>query len=261
MASSLPSAVPQDVTVAGSQHIRLLIADETPLGCQLLKSALTRSRFRFEVVASATSCSEIADCMRAHRVDVALVSASLQGGPFAGFQALNELQASFPTVRVIILLKSAPRDLVVDAFRAGAEGVVCRTEPIQVLCKCIQTVHKGQIWANSHQLHFILEALIGSTPLRVINSKGRYLLAQREHEVANLVAEGMTNREIAEKLGVAEHTVSNCLFRIYEKLGISSRVELLLYLLDQGSRPSEATQVERSTRNSRLGADRRGGDG
>jgi DNA-binding NarL/FixJ family response regulator len=235
MATSLASPSVKEVpSTVSSSRIRVLIADETPMGCQLLKNALTRSRFRFEVVACATSCSEIMDCMRAHPVDVTLVSESLQGGPFAGFQALNELRASFPAVRVIILLKSAPRDLVIDAFRAGAEGVVCKTEPVQVLCKCIQTVHKGQIWANSHQLHFILEALMSSTPLRVINSKGRYLLAQREDEVANLAAEGMTNREIAQKLGVAEHTVGNYLFRIYEKLGISSRVELVLYLLKQG---------------------------
>ena len=221
---------------ADSSRVRVLISDETPLGCQLLETALTRSRFRFEVVACATSCSEILDRIREHPVDVALVSESLQGGPLAGFQALNELQASFPAVRVIMLLKSAPRDLVVDAFRAGAKGVVCRSEPILVLCKCIQIVHKGQIWANTDQLRFLLEALVGSTPLRVVNSKGRHLLAQREDEVANLVAEGMTNREIAQKLGIAEHTVSNCLFRIYEKLGISSRVELALYVIHQKHR-------------------------
>jgi DNA-binding NarL/FixJ family response regulator len=67
----------------------------------------------------------------------------------------------------------------------------------------------------------------------MVNAKGRYVLAQREDEVANLVAEGMTNREVAQKLGVAEHTVSNYLFRIYEKLGISSRVELALYVVRQ----------------------------
>jgi two-component system nitrate/nitrite response regulator NarL len=237
MASSSPSPLPTEViSTAGSSRIRVLVSDETPLGCQLLKDALARSRFRFEVVASATTCSEIVDCIREHPVDVALVSESLEGGPFAGFQALNELQASFPAVRVIILLKSAPRDLVIDAFRAGAEGVVCRTEPIQVLCKSIQTVHMGQIWANSHQLHFVLEALTSSTPLRVVDAKGGYLLAQREDEVSNLVAEGMTNREIAQKLGIAEHTVSNYLFRIYEKLGISSRVELALYVTHQKRR-------------------------
>ena len=214
-------------------RMRVLIADETTMGCQLLKTALARSRFRFDVVTCATSCSEIAECMQAGPVDVAVVSQNLQGGPFAGFQALNELQTSFPSVRAIILLNSSARDLVIDAFRAGAEGVVCRTESIAVLCKCIQMVHKGQIWANSHQLHFILETLMSSTPLRVISSRGRCVLAEREHEVAHLVAEGLTNREIAQKLGVAEKIVRNHLFRIYDKLNISSRVELGLYLTHQ----------------------------
>ena len=71
--------------------------------------------------------------MSAGAVEVAVVRENLCGGAHAGFQALNELQTSFPVVRVVVLLKSAPRDLVVDAFRAGAEGVVCRTEPIRVL--------------------------------------------------------------------------------------------------------------------------------
>ena len=234
MGSLLPlPALSEAPPRGGCSRIRVLIADETSMGCQLLKTALSRSRFRFEVVACATSCSEILECIGAHPVDVAVLSESLHGGPYAGFQGLSQLQNTFPNVRVIMLLKSASRDLVVDAFRAGAEGVVCRAEPIRVLCKCIQTVHKGQIWANSHQLHFILEALMSSTPLRVVNAKGRYLLAQREDEVANLVAEGMSNREIAHKLGVAEHTVSNYLFRIYEKLGISTRVELALYVIRQ----------------------------
>src|SRR5262249_33550399 len=156
----------------------------------LLKNVLMRSRARLDVVGCATNCSEIAECMSARPVDVALIGESLQGEPLAGFQALNDLRTSFPSVPVVLLLKSAPRELVVDAFRAGAVGVVCRAEPTSVLYKCIQSVHKGQIWANSHQLHFILEALICSRPLRVINSKGRYLLFQREDEVANLVAEG-----------------------------------------------------------------------
>jgi two-component system, NarL family, nitrate/nitrite response regulator NarL len=223
-------------TASNSAGLRVLIADETLMDCQLLKNALGRFRFRFEIVSCATSCLEIVECMKARPADVALISESLHGGNFAGFQALSELQALFPSVRVIMLLKSAPRDLVVDAFRAGAKGVVCRTEPVRVLCKCIETVHKGQVWANSHQLHFILEALKNSTPLRVIGPKGRYLLAPREDEVANLVAEGMTNREVAEKMRVSEHTVSNYLFRTYEKLGISSRVELVLYVLKHGRR-------------------------
>jgi two-component system nitrate/nitrite response regulator NarL len=234
MASSIPSPVGGDAPEATrTQRVRVLIADDTPLSCQLLKNALTRSRFRFEVVACATGRSEVVDFLKEHPVDVTLVSASLQDGAFAGFEALKELHATFPAVRMIILLNSAPRDLVVDAFRAGAEGVVCRTDPIEALCKCIQAVHQGQIWASSDQLHFVLEALVSATPLRVTSSKGRYLLTKKEDEVASLVSEGMTNREVAKKLAVTEHTVSNYLFRIYEKLGISTRVELALYVIRQ----------------------------
>jgi len=234
MATSLPLAsLGGQLSARRSQRIRVLIADDTPMSCQLLKSALARSHFRFEIVACVINRADFIDFLKEHPVDVTLVSESLQDGSFVGFELLNELRVSFPAIRVIVLLKAASRDLVIDAFRAGAEGVFCRTEPIQALCKCIQAVHEGQIWANSDQLHFVLEALIDATPLRVIDSKRRYLLARRENEVANLVAEGMTNREAAQKLGVGEHTVSNYLFRIYEKLGISSRVELALYVVRQ----------------------------
>jgi two-component system, NarL family, nitrate/nitrite response regulator NarL len=216
-----------------SPHIRVLLAEETPMHCQLMKRALTHSRFRLNVVAWATNRVELVRLLTKNAVDVVLVTESLEEGPFEGFELLGELQASFPSVRVIMLLKSATRDLVVDAFRAGAKGVICRTEPVQALRKCIHAVHRGQIWANSTQLRFVLEALVRSNSLRITNSKGEYLLTQKEDEIGLLVAEGMTNREIAQKLGIAEHTVSNYLFRIYEKLGISTRVELALYIIHQ----------------------------
>jgi DNA-binding NarL/FixJ family response regulator len=219
-----------------TQHVRVLIADESLMGCQLLENALTHSRFRFEVVACASSRSEIMRYMSADSIEVALVSEGLQEGSFVGFQVLSELRASFPCTRVVILLRFAVPDLVVDAFRAGAKGVFCKTEPIQALCKCIRAVHAGQIWANSDQLNWTVEALAKATPLHLTNALGRHLLAKRENEVANLVSEGLTNRGIAEKLGLSEHTVSNYLFRIYEKLGISSRVELVLYVLRQRRR-------------------------
>src|SRR2546426_695044 len=123
--------------------------------------------------------------------------------------------------------------LVVDAFRAGARGVFCRAEPFESLCKCIKAVHTGQVWANSTQLQLILGALVKAAPLRVVSANGMSLLAKRETEVVGLVAEGLTNREVAVKLGLSEHTISNYLFRIYNKLGISSRVELVLYVMRQ----------------------------
>jgi DNA-binding NarL/FixJ family response regulator len=208
------------------------------MGCQLLRTALTRSRFSFDVVATAVCRSEVIHSMSTYSIDVALISESLSDGPFVGLKVLAELRTVFPQARVVVLLKSAPHDLVVDTFRAGAKGVFCRAEPVEALCKCIRAVNGGQVWANSQQLNLIVDALAHAMPFRVTNAKGEGLLAKREHEVANLVAEGFANRDIAQKLGLSEHTVSNYLFRIYEKLGISSRVELVLYIVRQ-QRPQD----------------------
>ncbi len=216
---------------AVDKPIVVLIADDSRMGCQLLKNELERSRHRFEVVACSVNRAEILSALGQNGVDVALISENLQDGPFMGFEVLREVRFYHPKTHIIMLLKNSSRDLIIDAFRGGAKGVFCRTEPVEELCKCIHVVQKGQVWANSTELKFLLDALANASPLRVVNSQGLNLLAKREDQVASHVAEGLTNKEIAQKLGLSEHTVSNYLFRIYNKLGISSRVELVLYVL------------------------------
>ena len=137
-----------------------------------------------------------------------------------------------------MLLDTRERDLVIDAFRCGAHGVVFRDEPLETLGKCIHAVHQGQVWANSEQLGYILEALSLTMPMRWQDARGIDLLSKREESVVRQVAEGMTNREISVHLKLSEHSVRNYLFRIFDKLGVSSRVELVLYCLQE--RPSGA---------------------
>jgi DNA-binding NarL/FixJ family response regulator len=218
---------------ASSHRISLLISDDTVMGCQLLRDRLVRSRLSCKIATCAVSRAQIMDAMNAQPVDVALISENLEDGPLVGFQVLSDLRHSHPKTRAVLLLKSAHDDLVVDAFRSGAKGVFCRAQTWQILCKCIQSVHDGQVWVNSHQLHCVLNALVNTSPLRLVNSRGRRMLTKREDDVVRMVADGLSNRQAAQKLGLTEHTVSNYLFRIYEKLGISSRVELVLYALKQ----------------------------
>ena len=228
----------------GRRRIRVLIADGSPMGCQLLESAFKRFRRQFDIVASAVSRNEVIRHFSRHGIDVALINSDLEDGRFAGLQVLRELHASHPRTRVIILFDAWQDDLIVDAFRAGAKGVFCRSEKkLDMLCKCIQAVHKGQVWANSEQLQLLLKTLTNAAPIRAIDAQGLDLLAKRETQVVNLVSEGLPNKEIARKLGISEHTVSNYLFRVYNKLGISSRVELALYVMKQ----KEAGSVLRGT--------------
>ena len=137
--------------------------------------------------------------------------------------------------KCVLLLEREERDLVIEAFRSGAVGVFERDQSYDQLCKCIACVHRGQVWASSQQLRYVLEALCSGVPPFITDAKGQLLLTERELEVVSKVAEGMKNREIAVLLNVSEHTIKNHLFNIFERLGISSRAELILYLLGQRS--------------------------
>jgi DNA-binding NarL/FixJ family response regulator len=129
---------------------------------------------------------------------------------------------------------------VIDAFRCGAHGVIFRDEPLETLSKCIHAVHQGQVWANSMHLGYLLEVLGQTKAIHLQDARGSNLLSKREETVVRLVADGLTNKAISSELHLSEHTVRNYLFRIFDKLGVSSRVELVLYCLQE--RRSDAVQ-------------------
>jgi DNA-binding NarL/FixJ family response regulator len=177
---------------------------------------------------------ELSDCLHAlgtSPADIVL----LGDGPSDHdhlIQTLRSLHANHPSVGLILLMDSYDRQLVVNAMRAGARGLFCRAcEPFRALCRCISVVHQGQFWANTEQMSFVIEALSSTPPARVIGANGVGLLTAREEQIVNLVAEGIGNREIAGQLGIKENTVKKSLLRIYDKLGVSNRVELVLYAL------------------------------
>ncbi len=211
--------------------IRVLVSDSTRMGCQLLAEALRRSQSRFVVSACAVDSTEILKALAERKPDVALITAQLQDGPLAGFTVLRQAQAFSPKTRCVLLVETSEPEMVTNAFRAGAKGIFCRSGSFEALCKCICAVHKGQIWANSTELQFVLESLARAAPLQRLN--GQAQLTKREEDVVALVVQGLTNREISSRLNLSGHTVKNYLFRVFEKLGVSSRVELVLYALDQ----------------------------
>jgi DNA-binding CsgD family transcriptional regulator len=101
-------------------------------------------------------------------------------------------------------------------------------------------VHDGQVWASSSEVKFALEALSSAPTIRAINAAGSNLLSRREMQVVHYLAEGLTNREIGERLGLSRHTIKNYLLKIFDKLGVSNRVELLFLTL---SKPPRAMQA------------------
>jgi DNA-binding NarL/FixJ family response regulator len=211
--------------------ISLIVSGPSRMANEALCDALKHLDENFNIVGSACSSSDLIRLLAEHHPQVAVVSIRLQDGAKAGLKALRESTASNNSTRAVMLLDCSDPELVTDAFSAGARGVVCMTESVQLLGKCIRSVLAGQIWANSSQLLWIVESLRRREPPRIVNADDVPLLTKREEQVVCMVVEGMSNKEISSNLGVSVHTVKNHLFRIYEKLGISSRTELILYAL------------------------------
>ena len=214
---------------SSSQSIRVAIADATRMNSQLIVGALKRCHSNFEVRALASNSFVAFHELQDYQPDVVVISAQLEDGPLTGFKVLHQLRASESKTPTVMLLDSTERDLVVDAFRAGARGVFCRGYSFKALPKCIRRVHEGQVWVNNVELEFLLELVISLRPMQARSTGGMALLTPRERDVVRLAVEGMRNQEISARLNVSEHTVRNYLFRIFDKLGISSRVELVLY--------------------------------
>jgi two-component system, NarL family, nitrate/nitrite response regulator NarL len=224
------------ITVPNQLRLRVLAADSTPMTTQLLVEALGRDAL-FQMIESSSKASALLGLVKKEKPDVAVISAKLGESSAGGFDLVREIRIQSPGTRVVVLLDSSEPGTVTEAFRAGAQGIFSRTEPFRMLAKCIQCVANGQVWASSTELHFVLEALVQPPLAGGLKINGG-LLSARETDVVRCVAEGLTNREIAQRLKLTEHTVKNYLFRIFDKLGVSSRVEVVLYAFRNGSASS-----------------------
>jgi len=230
----------ESIAVVASTPIGVLVADSNQMQCQLLVGALRR-RPEFDVTSCALDPDVILHATSSLPVQVAILNADSPRDGWPDMTVVRRLHLAHPQVAKIILLDTYDRDIVVNAFRSGARGLFCFSQhPFRLLCKCIQSVHQGQVWANSEQMQYLVESLSQVPSLHMVNSRGMRLLTPREEQVVALVADGLSNREVARELCLSEHTIKKYLFRIFDKLGISSRVELVLYALSHGgSRQAE----------------------
>jgi DNA-binding NarL/FixJ family response regulator len=220
---------------------RVLVADAVAMSCQLLVDALQLSQ-RYDAVA-ATTPEDVVLALDRARFDVVLISPSFSPSALEGLRFMGEVRELHRELSIVALLDTMERNLVVEAFRCGAHGVFFRSDSFQALCKCILCVHAGQVWATSAELGFVLEALVDPLASQTRGLPSLRQLSKREEEIALMVAEGFSNRQISERLDLSEHTIKNYLFRVFEKLGVSTRVELTLYALKRGKVPRTRPQA------------------
>lgn len=228
----------QLTAVPNECKLRVLAADTTSMTTQLLVDALGRIG-QFHMIECPSDLPALFTIVKREKPTVAVISAQLEQPKDSFAELIRNVRIESPDTRVVLLLDFSDANMITAAFRAGAQGVFCRTEPFHLLAKCIRCVAKGEVWASRLELQAVLEALAQpALPSSLTLSTG--LLSARETDVVRCVAEGLTNREIAQRLKLTEHTVKNYLSRIFDKLGVSSRVEVLLYAVRHANQQRSA---------------------
>jgi DNA-binding NarL/FixJ family response regulator len=237
-----------ELSTPSRKKVSVLIADADMLSAHLLAAEVSRGRQDIRVVAISIDSEESIRQSEQHQPDIALLNTHLGDGHMSGYNVLQSLPLACPKTAAIMMIPTLDRELIVDAFRGGARGIFCRADKLSLLAKCIRSVHGGQIWANNQDLGYLLEYLTQFKPLRTVKSGGgMHLLTPREKDVVLLLTDGMSTREISQRIDVTEHTIRNYICNIYEKLGVSTRVELALYAVAREDTMPPKEQLTRQT--------------
>jgi DNA-binding NarL/FixJ family response regulator len=197
-----------------------------------MNSGLLATMIRQELNCEAfgTSASELLSLLRNQTIDLAVIDTDIGHEAGAGYELAATISGEFPEVRIVMLVTRPSREATINSFRAGACGIFNRQQPIGQFIECIDHVLDGSIWAGPVETRFLLTAIRDTPSLVSLSVSDSLPLSAREIQVVQAAASGKTNREIASELHLSEHTVKNYISRAFEKLGVSSRIELLLHL-------------------------------
>lgn len=219
------------------RSLNLVQHSETPFRAVIVGRDSMSSSLLAEMVMRHLNCeainaraSELMALLDEAATDIVIISADVNSNSGAGFSLAETVSSSYPAMAIIILIHQPSRDATISALRAGARGLFNDQQSLDRLIDCIRNVRSGSIWAGPEETSFLLNALREMPALGVSNDFDTDSLSAREMQVVRSAASGKTNRAIASELHLSEHTVKNYLFRAFEKLGVSNRVELLFYL-------------------------------
>src|SRR5579883_2936344 len=214
--------------------VRIVIADDHPIVRDGLKKLLLLED-DFEVVGEAGDGREVLEKVQDLDPDVLLLDLRMPN--LDGLATLQALQQSNRRTRVIVLTASEDKNEFVQAMKLGCSGIVLKQTAPDLIVKSIRKVHAGEIWLDSHTTAAVMRQFqSGADAVAGGPSKGRERspLSAREREIVALVAQGYKNKEMAEKMFISEQTVKNHLHNIFDKLGVSDRLELALYAIHKG---------------------------
>ena len=207
--------------------VRLVLADDHRIILEGLEQLFSRWD-EFQVVATATNGEDALTAVRKHKPDILVLDVQMPGRD--GLSVLKQIHAEKLPTRVILLTATLDEDGVLDAMQSGVSGLVLKESAAVALVQTVKRVMRGERALEPSLVSSALDRLAQREDARQIVE----VLSKRETEIVKMVAGGLRNKEIADKLSIGEGTVKSHLHSIYEKLGVHGRVELTMYAYERG---------------------------
>ncbi len=220
-------------------RIRVVIADDHPITREGVEKLLSLET-DMELVGEAgdgESAVAIVD-----KLDPDILLLDLRMPVVDGFAALQRILKLGRKTRVVVFTASEDKNEFVQAMKLGCSGIILKQTEADLILKGIRKVHAGEIWLDSNTTAAVMRQFASPSepmPTGSLRARDRSPLSQREREIVALVAQGYKNKEMAEKMFISEQTVKNHLHNIFDKLGVSDRLELALYAIHKGLQGDE----------------------
>ncbi|MGH9789357.1 MAG: response regulator [Candidatus Acidiferrales bacterium] len=209
---------------------RILVADDHPIFRDGLRKLL-EAEPDFRVIGEASDGEEAVKLAHELKPDVLLLDLAMPHQP--GLDALRELAAASAPVRTILLTVAIEKAQLVEALQLGARGVVLKETSTELLLKSIRSVVAGQYWVGREAVTDLVRVLRDLIPAAGEEAKKKaYGLTPRELEIVSAIVLGYTNKDIARKFSISEDTVKHHLTNIFDKVGVSNRLELALFAIE-----------------------------
>lgn len=211
------------------KDIRVVIAAEEPIVRYGIRRLLEAEK-DLNVIGEAAASSELLRLTHDLKPDVLMLDLAIFD---SGLSVLCDLASRHPQLRTIVMIAAAEKHRIADAFKRGAHGILFKDSATHLLPNCVRGVIAGQYWAGAKGVPTIVEAIHGFMLHRNGgNTPKRYGLTPRELEIIATIVTGCSNKDVGQKFAIAERTVKHHLSNIYDKLGVSNRLELAVFAVN-----------------------------